>query len=186
MSNDILKDFISLAATSLEAEDRKILGLVRLRGANGGILRLVNERYYQFICWRAAIARWEATVEVGFHDLVLRRSEDDTHFAVFEMKGWWAPKGETEIPDIKSDIEKLKRLAPGQLGFLIVFSGNPNPPTKDENINWLESKIFEGEPPHCESYSFQTWERDGSEREFWIAGWQVYPSQHAPASQTLL
>jgi hypothetical protein len=107
MLDNVLKEFISLSGAAIEEEDRIILGRSYVRGVPCGILRLNNERYYQFICWKACMARWDADVEAhGQHDLVLSvPSETGKLLAVFEMKRWMSPGGETEIPGIRGDLE---------------------------------------------------------------------------------
>jgi hypothetical protein len=104
MENDLLKKFIFLVGAALEEEDRIILGrtFIRSRSNPRGILHLVDERYYQRICWKAATTRWDAHIERGRHDLSLHSSDEtEKCFAAFEMKLWMTARGETEIPEIK-------------------------------------------------------------------------------------
>jgi hypothetical protein len=72
-----LAHLIDIAGMSLEAEDRYMLGAVTANrvayeGESGGILRINNERYYQFIVARALMSSmpYKVKVEVDSHDLL--------------------------------------------------------------------------------------------------------------------
>jgi hypothetical protein len=110
MSNHVLKDFISLSGAALEEEDRIILGKTYFRKKPSGILRVNNEHPYQYICWKASMARWDAVVEAEHHDLELRApNETGAPLAVFEMKRWMSPTGKTkkDISEIQKDVNNL-------------------------------------------------------------------------------
>ena len=93
--NADLNILVKTAGLALELEDRYLLGSVAANrqaypGENGGILRLNNERYYQFIVARSLVSSYPfaAEIEVDFHDLVLRYPGDSKIFAAIEMKRW--------------------------------------------------------------------------------------------------
>lgn len=169
---NILDDIIPRFGQSLEAEDRYIIGGTQLRNQFGGVLQLPSERYYQFICWRAAISRWTATVETAIEgcqvDLALIA---DGRRSAVEMKLWMSGSGETELPGIRSDIGRLTRLNVSN-GCMVLFSANP-PSMTHENFEWLGEQIPELADAPMRYYSFPTHNPRGDVMEFWVAGWLV-------------
>ncbi|WP_428484094.1 hypothetical protein [Rhodopila sp.] len=154
MATNFLKDFIIRAGAALEAEDRLIMGSGHVRGESGGILRLNNERVYQFILWRAVLSSWNAKVEERTHDLVIFDPTDPSkHLAIFEMKKWMAARGLPELPGILTDIKRLNASdAPNTA--LIIFSANDRG-DMDKQLTWLEERIFAGIPkPPNATYCF--------------------------------
>lgn len=167
---DVLENLIYRAGTGLEAEDRLLIGAGRVRGENGGLLRLVNERYYQFIVWRSVLSTWRATVEESRHDLHL--ADANGLAAIVEMKGWWSPNGEKELPGIGRDLAKLDSCAT-PVALLMVFSANPRG-TVDEQKRCFEQEVFKGRiVPRSEIYSFPTFGQEGNEVDFWVAAWEI-------------
>ena len=102
MHDDLVR-LINIAGAALETEDRFCLGAIAANqiaypDEKGGILRINNERYYQFIVARALTSsyRFSATIEIGGHDLVVSYPGNPTKwFAIVEMKRWMSDKGET-------------------------------------------------------------------------------------------
>jgi len=181
MKKEFIK-LIEIAGAALEAEDRFFLGAVAANqtaypGGKGGILRINNERYYQFVVARALASSFPfaVAVEVNSHDLVLKDPHNDSNwFAVVEMKRWMSPTGNQEIQGIKRDIEKL-RSCNAENGLMLVFSANTKNQT-DDNLDWLSKQIID--PPiegqlECKSYRFATIHKSGEEVEFWVAGFEV-------------
>ena len=176
MEDDLLREFISLVGPALEEEDRIVLGRTLIRGNARGILNLMNERYYQHICWKAAMTRWEAHIERSTYDLSLHSSDDEKEpFAVFEMKRYMSATGVKEIAEIKKDIAKL-RARTGGAGFMIVFAANPSSRELEADRTDLEKGIFETmpAPPH-EMYEFNTLYK-GEPSRFWVIGWPIAAS----------
>jgi hypothetical protein len=173
MANDFLKDFTIRAGAALEAEDRLIIGSGHIRGEVGGILRLNNERYYQFILWKAVLSSWNAKVEEQSHDLVIfDPSNSDKALAIFEMKKWMSPNGLPELSGILHDIKRLNACdAPN--AALIIFSAN-NRGEMDKQLEWFEEHVFAGIPkPQRETYCFPTVSPHTPAAEFWIAVWPI-------------
>ena len=175
MANDFLKSLTIRAGAALEAEDRLIMGSGHIRGEAGGILRLSNERYYQFLLWKAVLASWNAKVEEHSYDLVIfDPSESTKHLAIFEMKRWMGAKGNEprDVNVINEDIERLQKCeAPNSA--LIIFSANPRG-MRDENLAFFESLFFGGvAQPQRESYCFPTMNVSADEVEFWVAFWPI-------------
>ena len=177
-----LKRLIGISGAALEAEDRFFLGAVSANqaaypGGKGGILRINNERYYQFIVARSLASSYPfpVAVEVDSHDLVLSKPQNKSDwFAVVEMKRWMSNNGEQEIPGILRDIEKL-RSCKAENGLMMIFSANPKDAT-NEQLKWLTkrldlSNIQDG--PVWESYKFSTLNDKGEDVEFWVAGCEI-------------
>lgn len=172
----ILDEIIPLFGQALENEDRCVLGGASLRKTHGGILRVLNERYYQFTCWRTAMSRWDATVETAIDgrqvDLVLATNGGRT---AIEMKVWKSDSGERELPKIQDDIGRLMHMDVLN-GCMMLFSANP-PAITRENFDWLGERIRELANAPMRHYGFLTVNPRGEEFEFWVAGWLVKTSR---------
>jgi hypothetical protein len=177
------KHLIQIAGTALEAEDRYIREAIAanpIAYPNGrdGILRINNERYYQFIVARALVSSFPfaVTVEVGSHDLVLRYPHSpEKWFAVVEMKRWMSVEGEQEISAILRDINEKLRPAAADHALMVLFSANPRGTTKTQ-LGWLTNRLNIAatvDPDVWECYSFPTLDSQGKDVEFWVAGYEV-------------
>lgn len=168
MSYDFCDELVFRAGLGLEAEDRVIIGAGKVRGEHGGLLRIPNERYYQFAVWRSVLSKWPSVMEQGSYDLIVD-NRSNPPVAIIEMKKWLSSDGEVEIAGIKRDVDKLKKCEAQQRG-LMIFSVNPT----DENFSYFENRVFGGKPDKPRSvYSFPTINRDGKAVEFWVALWLV-------------
>lgn len=176
--NDILKNLVSISALALEAEDRYILGAVTANkaaysGESGGILRINNERYYQFIVARALMSSmpYRVQIEVDTHDLVLEEPETGERIAVIEMKRWMSPTGQPEIRGIVHDMrEKLPNSA-GKSKIMLIFSANPIGSMRDQ-LEWLSTRL-DIDAKEWVSHAFPTVSKCGESVEYWVAGYQV-------------
>ena len=146
--NADLNILVKTAGLALELEDRYLLGSVAANrqaypGENGGILRLNNERYYQFIVARSLVSSYPfaAEIEVDFHDLVLRYPGDSKIFAAIEMKRWMTSNGYEELESIKRDVVEKLAIANSEKSFLIVFFANPVQNSVTDNLKWLSENI---------------------------------------------
>jgi hypothetical protein len=175
----MLRDFerlVYIAGMALESEDRYYLGAIAANKLayphdQGGILRMKNERYYQFTAARALASSYPYGVKVEFdtHDIVLHYPESDKKlYAAVEMKRWMSPEGKQEIQGIKSDIQKLLSAA-AEHALMLIISANPPGKTID-NIKNLSDDISLAVYDH---FAFATIDPAGKEVEFWIAGFQV-------------
>lgn len=172
MLAELRDELVLRAGLGLEAEDRLILGAGQVRGEHGGILRLVNERYYQFIVWRSVLPKWPSAVEIDYHDLIIDNGSSRTPLAIVEMKNWVSGSGNKEIPGIKNDVAKL-RDAQAQNCGLMLFSVNPIDAT-DSNVAALEKLVFtDAAIPRRSMYRFQTIDARGRKVEFWVSLWGV-------------
>ena len=70
MSTEVLKEVVALGGLALQAEDRLVRAVYH-KGEQGGLVRMQNERYYQFIVWRAIPPKWHADLERRSHDIIL-------------------------------------------------------------------------------------------------------------------
>jgi len=160
----LLEEVVAFAGLELQSEDCAIRAAVHSRGDRGGLARIINERYYQFVVWRAALRKWHAEVERGTHDLQLSLG-DDRH--IFEMKCWRGEEG-SDWPNIQRDIDKL-RARPTCQGYVMVFSYNPLPDTSG-NIAFLRENLKGVSWPQAD-YRFRTEDKEGQPIEFWVAAW---------------
>jgi hypothetical protein len=177
-----LKRLINIAGAALEAEDQDIrkgvtANNIAYPGGNGGILRFIKERYYQFITARSLTSTcpYPVAVEEEFHDLVLKHPEPSTDwFAVVEMKLWMSEDGRQEITPICDDLDKLRK-CDADHALMLLFSANPHGSTQ-KNLVWLSAELSKSTPimaPLWEDYCFPTINRHGEAVEFWVAGYQV-------------
>ena len=152
-----------------------IIGSGHIRGEVGGILRLNNERYYQFSLWRAVLSGWNARVEEQSHDLVIVDPSDSSkHLAIFEMKRWMGARGDEPkvVKDITRDIERLQK-SKAHNSVLVIFSANPRG-KMDENLAFFEKLFFSGvSQPQRETYCFPTVDARADKVEFWVAFWPI-------------
>jgi hypothetical protein len=154
-------ELVKVVGAELEAEDRSF--------DPGGILRIWNERYYQFVACRG-LHRCGRDVksEHRSHDLVIFVEGKPNAF--IEMKCWGSANGIRELRGIASDVQqKLMPLASSSTAFMIIFSANPRDQTK-QNLAFLEEKIPELAIYEREIYPFPTFD---PKIEFWVAGWQI-------------
>ena len=178
MNKDALyQNAIGRMGAALEAEDRLLLGSGLVRGEAGGILRLVNERYYQFVLWRASLAHWRAEVEYGaHHDLVLFSADDPGKmWAIFELK-LWTTDYDSQLPSFRVDLDKLRSAISEHAAFILISANQRG--KMAENIAWLHGRWSQrgdfaersGEPY---SYCFNTIGKKGEELELWMAIWPL-------------
>jgi hypothetical protein len=173
-----LKQLINTAGMALEAEDRYMLGAVTANriaypGESGGILRINNERYYQFIVARALMSSipYKVSVEVDSHDLLLEVPGTNKRFAIVEMKRWMSEKGEREIPGIRRDLFEKLPAAKAALKLMLLFSANPLG-QMPQQIAWLSERLNVS-TERWVTYCFTTVDPTGSPVEYWAAGYQV-------------
>jgi hypothetical protein len=142
---DNLKQLVECAGKALEAEEQYLMNCVSKPGAKTtprGLMQNKNERYYQFVIWRGLLSdpafSCRSMTERYGHDLAFYEGKSERPVAFAEIKGWWSDSGETEIPGIKRDLEKLEmRKVPGVM--LIVtcsYKGNSK-----ANLQWLAGKL---------------------------------------------
>ncbi len=170
------KELICIAGMALEAEDRYYLGATTANkraypNSQGGILRMNNERYYQFTIARALTSSYPygVKVEVNTHDMVLHYPDSDKKlYAVLEMKRWMSPEGNQEIQGIKNDIQKLL-IAAAEHALMLIISANPLGKTK----NYIRDLSGDIGLTTYDHYAFTTIEPAGKNVEFCLAGFQV-------------
>ena len=189
---EAFRQLIGISAQALEMEDRFLLGAVaanrkaypdRNGGAGGvraagGILRINNERYYQFVIARALVSSfpYEVVLERDTHDLVILDNKDKTKwFAAVEMKRWMSNSGESEIPGIRYDIENkltpVKVSGKASNALMLVFSANEEGKT-EENIDWLADRLST-QKSNWVVCQFPTISPEGKPVDFWVAGYEI-------------
>ena len=162
-------DFVLRAGLGLEAEDRLLLGSHLVHGTHGGLWRLINERYFQFIVWRALAPKYAVKVETeGRADLVLTEGESKY---VFEMKRWFSANGERELPSINLDIDKLRKSDAAIKGMIVFAAGARS--TSVEHCSWLEEQLPRLRADQRHMHVFNTLDDKGQPKEFWLALWLV-------------
>lgn len=174
-----LHSIVSLARDALKVEDT-ILQVAMgakpaLYGANpGGLLKIRNERYYQFVIARHLIGAQDrrVAVEVDQHDLVLFDASSRAYGIAIEMKRWMSYGGDSEIKGIKRDIsEKLCR-SKANSGLMMIFSAN-EPGQTQENIAYLSKELCVEDASAWHVASFPTIDDASKAVEFWVAGLEV-------------
>ena len=91
--HESLKKIVTIAARFLKKEDDAILNSIKnnqiaYKNKSGGLLRINNERYYQFIIAKGLIAEYEYPIEIekNTYDLVVL--DCNRYKTVVEMKRW--------------------------------------------------------------------------------------------------
>jgi hypothetical protein len=129
-----------------------------------------NERYHQFVIWRAVLPIWHAVLErENSTDIIISR-DGVKHY--FELKNWRGETGNDQLTSITHDVGKGQAR---ENGYLLITSVNPVDQT-DENIQYLLSNVAGLEVSSQNDFRFRTKESDGSDLDYWIAGWSVLKS----------
>jgi hypothetical protein len=185
-----LEEIVKVSCAALEEEDLFFrFGLdtnKKCPDQKGGILRIINERYYQFVLARhlSGVLPFIVKVEDCRRDITLvypNGRSSNKRFAVLELKCWMSAAGERELPGIKIDInENLKADIcsknnngfNAEHGFMLVFSANHSDKDIDENLDYL-AKSLGTNKDDWKVCHFKTINRDGLDVVFWIAGYEV-------------
>ncbi len=156
-----LHEVVRLGGFALQAEDCLVRAAVYHRHEHGGLARMENERYHQFVVWRAILPLWDAELERDeSNDLILRFEGGDPHY--FEMTNWRGATGNAQLPKIRRDIEKLQHQING---YLLVTSINP-PEQTVKIFDYLTKKVSGLQEDARQEYKFMTEGRDGNPLEF--------------------
>lgn len=148
-----LQDLVDIGGKALRQEDQFIRNAVlnrsRLQGWFGkrlgrfGIRRVENERFYQYLVWRALLKEFEFPVDLereGNYDFVVwdgAESESGV-VAVGEMKRWVSSSGKVELPGIVRDIQKIKYR--GCPGFILITTAFEAGKLKDQ-VDFLSREL---------------------------------------------
>lgn len=173
-------DLIKTAGIALENEDRYLIGAIvsnmqAYKNCSGGILRINNERYYQFIIARALTSSFpfQVQIEKNTHDFMLIDSNNnDKAFCVIEMKRYMSPEGNVEIPRIKNDINKILNNTTAPHGMELIVSANPIGNSLKE-ANYLVGQLGNYSVGQNDIYIFNTIDTKGDRVEFWVAGIEI-------------
>jgi len=175
-----LGELVNIGGVALEQEDRFIAGCVtvnpHLYGDENpcGLLRIVNERYYQFVISRALMSayRYRVNIEEDRRDFVLRDRSGGEWIATGEMKLWLSSRSETDLPSIRSDIAKLRN-TPSRSGFLLVATAW-RPQEAETYLEILRTRLELTSSPATSQYRFRTigW-RGNRDVEFALLGLAV-------------
>lgn len=162
-----LGDIVRLGGLALQAEDCGIRAALHHRGEHGGLVHMENERYHQFIIWRAVLPIWHAVLERENSTDIIISKGGVKHY--FELKNWRGKTGNDQLTSIIRDVQKLQSR---ENGYLLVTATNPADQTY-KNIEYLLGKVAGLEISSQEIFKFPTKRIDGSDFEYWIAGWSI-------------
>ncbi len=176
-----LKRIVDIATESLKQEDETIQRFIAANnqaysGQCGGILRINNERYYQFIVARGLIKAYPKPIalEKSHYDLVVLNPSDPGYDTVVEMKRWMSATGDPEIPGIRIDIENNLASAQANKALMLIYSAHPKEAaTVEENLDYLCKKLGISSVSQWYWQSFDTIATTEKEALFWVAGYQV-------------
>ncbi|WNO11287.1 hypothetical protein [Teredinibacter sp. KSP-S5-2] len=177
---DILEKIVKLSCEALREEDAYLRDCLSGNPAysadKNGLLSINNERYYQFVIARHLfkVLPKRIALESSRIDLVVLSDEDPNKYdVVVEMKRWMSSTGNTEIPGIRDDFEKLSK-SKADHTVMLVFSSNPSNTPIDENLDFLSKKIDRNVIPSRWKYDqFETIGINGVDNTFWVAGYEV-------------
>ena len=130
-----LGDIVRLGGLALQAEDCAIQAALHHRAEHGGLVRMENERYHQFIIWRAVLPIWHAVLEREDSTDIIISKDGVKHY--FELKNWRGNTGNDQLPSITRDVLKLQSR---DNGYMLITSVNPVGQT-DENLKFLLEKV---------------------------------------------
>jgi hypothetical protein len=175
-----VEQLIECAARALEAEDRYLIECANARHWRGGAVGIrdnINERYYQFVIWRALMRsfRWRPRTERQIYDLAFYDDETNKLVAVAEIKGWWSASGEEEIPRIRQDIEKKLRIL--RIPGVMLILTSQKKADAEANTHWLAGKLGVNAGSIIRrSFDTPPWPGDNHPTEFAILGFLVSPT----------
>src|SRR5271165_5840246 len=109
-----------------------------------GISEVTNERFLQYVIWRGLMhgsrlrpraERWGPQDDC--HDLVLYDDQTNEQKALIEIKTFFTPTGEKELPGIRRDMRRLG--STGLPGAVLVLTrhGKAN---AEKNFEWLADR----------------------------------------------
>ena len=174
--NEDLKRLVECAGRALECEHRYLVHCASERHWRGrpiGICDNTNERYYQFVVWRALMASfpWRPRTERRGYDLAFYNDETNELVAFAEIKGWWGVSGEQELPGIRRDLEKLGILRIP--GVMLILTCHPKNQAED-NFRWLAEKLgVSRDDIVTHSFDTPSWPDDDHPTEFAVIGFLV-------------
>jgi hypothetical protein len=166
-TNSPLYDVVHLGGLALRGEDSLIRAARHHRGEYGGLAVIENERFHQFLIWRAVLPIWHATLErERSTDLVVSRDGVRHHF---ELKNWRGASGNSQLKDIRKDVERLRTK---DNGYILITSMNQQAKTC-ESIKYLLTNMPALDDGKRIIHRFETVDVHGAEIQFWIAGWPL-------------
>ncbi len=172
-----VKCLVECAGRALEFEDRYLTGCAHANGwINGrvGIRVNTNERYYQFIIWRALMSSfpWRPDTEKDTYDLVFYRGESKERVACAEIKGWWDASGLEKLPGILRDMNH-KLASRSEPGVMLILTSHKKI-QHDENLGEL-ARDLEVDQNDFATYAFDTprWPGENEPAEFMVIGFLV-------------
>jgi hypothetical protein len=177
-----LKEFVYRAGIGLENEDRSIIGSSIIHNRIGGILISPQEMFFQYIIWKSVYNVWNIGVERNFfgnqYDFVkFIDNGNKVCDCYFELKKWFTPQGEQEIPGICEDIRRLIIDEINNSVFILVSANERGQMMKQ--IKWLSTRVFNScgfklPNDQMESFCFDTISPFvENHSEFWIAAWPI-------------
>lgn len=186
-----LRDLVAIGGRALQEEDQFIRNAVLSRPelqiwhgnrlARFGIRRIENERFYQYLIWRALLKEFVFPVDMereGNHDFVAwdGTGPEARIVAVGEMKRWVSSSGEVELPGIVRDIQKIKeRPYPGFILITTAYQAGQ----LGGQINFLSKKLRVPESVMCHS-TFLCSDGSASDSvEFALIGFMAADSSNA-------
>lgn len=178
-----LHQVVEIVGRALREEDAEIRDAILAnpcyKDGPAGLRRVDNERYYQYLAWKALVTSrlpFCVLLERDHRDLWICGSSDEQEpLAIGEMKRWVESYGE-DVRGIEADIKKLRvRTCPG---FMLVTTEFD--PRGDDQYQWLAKRLSEdGFPIRKEEFeicSFPTAcmrSRKREELEFALIGFLV-------------
>jgi len=174
----LLVQLIDIAAKELEKENNIWLEAVSdnsaYKGEYGGLSRINNERYYQFVIARGLTENFPHRIGIekeDNYDLVVYEGSTNDCKVIVEMKRWMTPTGEgKELERIKDDVVKLQS-SKGKQTLLMIFSAD-NPDKTDGNIIFLTKKLNLSDS-NLHWKGFKSTDTEGKDITFWVAGYQI-------------
>jgi hypothetical protein len=161
-----VEELVSLARFALEQEDRYILGCSIATGGKGGILRIENERYFQFVVMRSLLSRFDVVAERSLHDLIIL--DHGSVSVIIEMKCWRNDR--SEFDSFRADIKKLQA-AKGSAAYMLMFWRDVAS-RLEQNLAYLKEHVKELGTV-SEVQNFTTKNANGDDAIFVVAGWQL-------------
>lgn len=170
---------VECAAQALEKEDRYLVECAATRqwlcrDRPAGICDNINERYYQFLIWRALMGsfRWRPRTEDQRYDLAFYDDEANRLVAVAEIKGWWSSSGGVELAGIRKDMES--KLGIMKIPAMMLILTSQRKKDRDSNLKWLAAELgVRVTSMVIRSFDTNPWPGDRHATEFAVIGFLV-------------
>lgn len=156
-----VQELVECAGRALKSEERYLTACALAHGwVNGrvGIRANDDEHYLQSVIWHGLMSsfRWRPEIECeGRSDFAFYDGGSNKPVAVAELKSWWSPGGEEELPGILRDLS-VKLAAKHVPGVMLIVTHHAKGEKANENLKALADRLGVDQDRFA-TYAFDTY-----------------------------